>query len=432
MSVSAYSNPNLTRSALPATTLTEATSVADLSNQYRARYFLDQMSDVAWLNEYSTPIMDLLELAGSGGIVAPNPKVEWTEASRLETASLLEVAIADTSGQYVKLVDPGIANVGMSIYTPTGEWMIVLERDLANGLSGGTNLKVQRGAYGTVATTHAANTSFIAAPQYMAEMDIPRLGTGTMPGKSQYNFATIYAKTYNVTRLNNGTVINGGWGQLEKERLMNMYALRREIGQALYFSPRYVESTTNGPKWVCGGLAHGIKSNVLSLDSDASKHTWENLDAFFYNLKKNDASSGSHVALVGRDLFFAHKKIARETSRLEMASSDAAKLGEQDYVFNSEYGPVRYVLADKDLPSNPKYNLGSWGFFVDPKNIYSGTLTDFGSMQLVPDIQEKKQGIMVREDAVVGSIWIAVKHESTHGIIKGAPKFAQVPRSEIL
>lgn len=432
MPVSAFTNPNLTRSALPATTFTAATSIADLDNQYRPRYFLDQMDDIAWLNEYSTPIMDLLDLVGSGGIVAPQPKVEWTEASRLETASLLETALSDTTGQYVKLVDPGIANVGMSIYTPSGEWMVVLERSLSNGLSGGANLKVTRGAYGSVATTHAANTSFIAAPQYMAEMDIPRLGTGTMPGKSQYNFATIYAKTYNVTRLNDSTIINGGWGQMEKERLLNMYALRRELGQSLYWSPRYVENTENGPKYVTGGLASSIKTNILNLSTDPSKHTWENLDAFFQNLFRHDASSGQKVALTGRDLFFAHKKIARETSRLEMAASDAAKLGEQDFVFNSEYGPVRYVLADKDLPSNPRYNLGSTGFFIDPKNVYSGSLTNFGSMQLVPDIQEKKQGIMVREDAVVGSVWMAVKHEVTHGIIKGAPKFAEAPRAEIL
>ncbi len=432
MPVSANSNTNLSRSALPATTLTDATSVADLSNIYRERFFLDKMGDISWLNEYSTPIMDLLDLVGTGGIVATQPKIEWTEASRLETASLLETAISSTSAEYIKLVDPGIANVGMSIYTPGGEWMIVVERSLTNGLSGGTNLKVQRGAYNTVATTHAANTSFIAAPQYMAEKDIPREGTGTMPGSPQYNFATIYAKTYDVTRLNDSTVIKGGWGQLEKERLLNMYALRRELGQAIYWSPRSVSNTTSGPKYVSGGLAHAIKSNVLPLSNDPSKHTWENLDAFFYNLFHNDASGPMKVALVGRDLFYAHKKIARETSRMEMASSDAAKLGEQDYVFNSEYGPVRYVLADKDLPSNPRYNLGSYGFFIDPKHVFSGTLTNFGSMQLVPDIQEKKQGIMVREDAVVGSIWIAVKHESTHGIIKGAPKFAQVTRAELL
>lgn len=433
MPVSAYSNTNLTRSALPAVTLTDAISVADLSNQYRPRFFLDDMAEISWLNNYDSPIMRLLDVVGAGGIVASQPKIEWTEASRLQTASPLESAIASTTAEYIKLEDPGIANVGQFVYVPGGEWMEVIERDLANGLSGGTNLKVKRGALGTSATTHSAGVPFLASAQFMGEKDIPREGTGTMPGKSQYNFATIYAKTYNVTRLNDTTVIQGGWGQLEKERLLNMFALRVEIGQGLYFSPRYVENLgSRGPRYVSGGLSSYIKSNVLNLDSEPSKHTWENLDAFFQNLFRHDASSGSKIALVGRDLFFAHKKLAREMVRLEMADSSAVALGDQDFVFNSEYGPVRYILADRDLPQNRNYNLGSWGFFLDPANVRSGTLTDFGSMQLVPDIQERRQAIMLREDAIVGSIWVAPMHEVTHGIIRGAPKALTVNRAELL
>ena len=427
MPASAITNTNLTRSALPAVTLTDAISVADLSNQYRPRFFLDSMSQISWLYEYDSPMMRLLDVTGSGGIVATQPKIEWTEASRLQTASRLATAL-DASTTTVVLEDAGIANVGQFIYAPGGEWMEVTARTL------GTNtLTVVRGALGTRATTHAQYASFVASAQFMGEKDIPREGTGTMPGKSQYNFATIYAKTYSATRLNDNTIIEGEWGQLEKERILNMYALRVEVGQALYFSPRYVDNVgSKGPRYVSGGLTQFIKSNVLNLDKEPARHSYEVLNAFYENLFRPDASSGSKISFDGRDAFFAYKRIAREQNRLDASSEDAVKLGEQDFVFQSEYGPVRHVLADMDLPSNRNYGLGDWSFVVDPANLRSGTLTDFGSMQLVPDIETPRQRIMVKEDAVVGSIWIAPQHEQTHGIIRGAPKSLTVQRAELL
>lgn len=428
MPVSAISNPNLTRSALPAVTLTDAISVSDLSNQYRTRFFLDDMSQISWLYGYDSPQMRFLDNVGTGGIVATQAKIEWTEASRLQTASRLATALSDTTTTSVVLEDAGIANIGQFIYTPGGEWMEVSARDLTTN-----TVTVVRGSLGSTATTHAQYTSFLASAQFMGEKDVPREGTGTMPGKSQFNFATIYAKTYNVTRLNDTTVIEGGWGQLEKERILNMFALRTEVGQALYFSPRFVEDLgSRGPRYVSGGYSSFIKTNVMNLDTAPVRYSWDALNGFFENLFRPEASSGSKVGFAGRDAFFAYKKIAREQDRCMDSSKDAVKLGEQDYVIQSEYGPVRMVLADHDLPSNRNYGLGDFVFVVDPANIRSGTLTDFGSMQLVPEIQEKKQGIMIREDAIVGSIWLAPQHEVTHGIIRGAPKSLTVQRAELL
>lgn len=432
MPVSAISNPNLTRNALPAITMTEATSVLDKSNQYRQPLYLDDEGNLKYLNEYMSPVMNLLEEVGSGGRVVDTPIFYFTEASRLETATNLEVAISDTTGQYIKLVDPGIANVGQTIYRPFGEKMIVLERVFDNSLSGGTNVKVTRGAHNTIATTHAAGTSFLAAPQFMAEKDIPREGTGTQPGNSQWNCITMYAKSWTSTRLNNSASIVGGWGQRDTEKFFQAYALRRELGQAVIFNTRSVSDTVNGPLYIGGGFVDSIKTNVLALDTEPSRHTWESLDQFYDNLFRHDASSGGKVCLAGRDLFYGHQRIAIETARMEKVSDAYAKLGDQDYVFNTKHGPVRYVLADKDFPSNSRYGLGDVGIVIDPKNIESGTHSAFPAFTYIPDIQEKKQGVTVVEDCLLGSIWLAVRHEGTHGIFKGAPKAHTSVRSEIL
>ena len=79
--------------------------------------------------------------------------------------------------------------------------------------------------------------------------------------------------------------------------------------------------------------------------------------------------------------------------------------------------------------------MGEYGFFIDPANVVSGNLAGFspiGGFELIPDIQEKRQAITVREDAVVGSFWLAPKFEQTHGIIRGAPKATIVSRAETL
>lgn len=428
MPVEAYTRTNLTRSAMPAVTMTEGISIADLDNIYRPRFFLNQMGDIEWLNNYDSPVMRFYDAVGNGGIVATQPKVEWTEASRLQTASPLATAISSTSSTSVVLEDAGIANVGQFIFVAGGEWMEVTAQNLSTN-----TLTVVRGAGGTQATTHAVGTSFIAAPQFMGEKDIPLEGTGTMPGLPQYNFASIYARTWKSTRLNNGTVIEGDWGKMSKEQMFAMFALRHEVAQASIFSPRYVEDLgSRGPRYLCGGIVQYVKSNIFNMESDPSKFTWENINQVAENSFRHDASSRMKVVFCGRNAFFAFKKTARDENKLGELSSDAVKLGTDDYVIETDYGPWRMVLADRELPQNRNYNLGDWAIGLDPANIASGTLTDFGSFQIVPDIQTPRQGIMVKEDACIGSFWVAPKFEQTHFIIKGAPTSLNVVRSELL
>jgi len=431
MPVTAINNPNLTRSLMPAVTTTEAISIADRANNFRPVEWLDQYGEIAWLNRWDSAVLRALEAIGFSDPIN-QPKFEWIESSKLFTATTLEDA-ADASTQFLKLADPGIVNKGKFLYSPMGEWMEVVAVDLNNGLAGGTNVQVVRGAVGTVATAHPAGETMIASVQVLGEKDIPRIDVGTMPGLSQYNLATVFAKTFATTRAAQNTTVVGDWGKLDKERAFAMAKARVEIGQAIYFQPRYFENnSTLGPRYFTGGISHFVKSNVLNLDNEPSRHTWDNLDQFFHNLFRHEASSGSKVMFSGADLFHAHKRLAREMGRLGEISSDAVKLGDQDFTFDTEYGQVRYTLARNDLPQNPPYNLGGWGFALDLANIKSGTYLNYGFMGEYTDIQEKRQAIQIREDAMVGSLWLAPYHEATHGIIRGAPRQLDVARAELL
>ena len=413
---------NLRRNELPATTLTEATSVADLANQYRERHFIDGDSSAEnWKYEYDSVTLRLMDELGGPSFVAGNPRYEWNEFSRLETGTVLEATV-NSSAEYLKVEDPGVVNVGQDLFSPsTGEHMLVVERDLDAGLAGSTNLKVQRGKYGTIATAHNAGEALVASSAFMGEKDIPREGTGTGPGLAQYNFISLYGRTYSVTNLNNATMIRGGWGQLERERFFNIYALRREVGHSLLFGPRWVEDAgSRGVLYRCGGISHFVKSNVIQLGTDGTRHSWEVLDGIARNIFAADASGPSKVALCGRNAFMAYKKLAREM--VSPVEEDAVKLGLEDYVVNTDHGPIRFVLAKHDLPINANYQMGDYMFILDPMHIRKGTVAGFESEVLVPDVQEKLQQFTIRTDAVVGSVSLAVKHEDCHAIVKGAPK----------
>lgn len=431
MPVTAINNPNLTRSAMPALTTTEAISITDRANNYRPVSWLDEYGEIAWLNRMDSPILRALEANGFSE-VQMQPKFEWIEASKLFTASLLDTAI-NSSTQYLKLADPGIVNKGKFLYAPGGEWMEVLEMDLNNGLSGGTNVKVTRGYAGTVATAHSAGATMIASVQVMGEKDIPRVDVGTMPGLSQYNFVTVFGKEWSSTRAANFTEVKGDWGTSNKEQAIQTAKMRMELGQSIFWQPRFFENNaTLGPRYFTGGFSNFIKSNVLNLDNDPSRHTWDNLGQFFQNLFRHEASSGQKVGFVGADLFHAHKRIAREMGRLGEVAPDAVKLGEQDFTFNTEFGDVRYTLARNDFPQNPPYNLGGYGFFLDMPNVRSGTYLNYGFTGFYEDLEDRRQRIQIKSDAVVGSYWLAPYFEATHGIIKGAPKSLDVARAELL
>lgn len=424
MPITAISNPNLTRSEMPALTVTDAIGVQHQDNAFRRREWLEGFGQIDFLNDYKdSAIMRLLEVLPNS--VVQTPKYEWIEASRLESMTRLAASV-NSSATTLTVEDAGICNKGQILFVAGGEQMEVVSRDLT-----ANTVEVIRGSLSTVATAHSAGDAIQATPQYMGETDEPLPGTGTMPGKPNYNFVTVFGVTWKSTRMGDNSVVEGEWGKIEKEQLIQMLTLRQMVGRSLYWSPRHYENLgSRGPRYVSGGLAHFIKDNVLALDNDPSKHTWANLAPFFDNLFRHEASSGQKIALVGRDLFHAHKAVATEMSRLGEPSSDAAKLGEADYVFETHYGPVRYTLADKDLPQ--RAGLGGTGFFIDPAHLRGGTFQDFGLMSVYPHIETTKQGLMQREDAAIGSVWLAPRHPGCHGIIQGAPRQLTVERSELL
>lgn len=417
------SDSNLSRNMLPAFTQTEATSITDLANQYVERYFLDgDPSAEQWKYKYDSVSMRLLDAVGGPSFVSTNARYEWNEFSRLETGTVLEVGV-NSSAEYLKLEDPGIVNVGFDLTSvATNEHMLVLEVDLDSGLAGGTNVKVRRGQYGSVATAHTAGEAFVASGSWMGEKDIPREGMGTGPGLSQYNLVSLYGRTYSVTKMREGMVIKGGWGQLERERFFNIYALRREVAFATLFGPRWVQDGGDrGIIYRTGGISHFVKSNVYQLGTDGTRHSWEVINGVARNIFAADASGPIKIALCGRNAFMAYKRLARELGKDSPIAEDAVKLGLDDFIIETDHGPIRMVLAKDDLPINRNYQLGDHMFILDPEHIRKGTVAGFENEVLATDVQERLQQFTVRTDAVVGSMALGVMFEDTHAIVKGAP-----------
>jgi hypothetical protein len=62
--------------------------------------------------------------------------------------------------------------------------------------------------------------------------------------------------------------------------------------------------------------------------------------------------------------------------------------------------------------------LGDWGFLLDMAHV-EGAHYNGMDFQWLQNIQDNKS-VMYREDAYLGSFSLVLKHENTHGVIRGA------------
>ena len=90
------------------------------------------------------------------------------------------------------------------------------------------------------------------------------------------------------------------------------------------------------------------------------------------------------------------------------------------YQIRTDSGYIVNVLLDK-YGLNSDYGLGSWGFLFDMRNMmgakYNGL--DFQWFQNIQD----NRSVLIREDTYLGSFSLIMKHQSTHGVIRGgAPR----------
>lgn len=409
-------NRNMSRAQYPYTTVDSAISVFDNSNLYRPLAWLDAVNELDWLNQLDNgQMLTLLDHLPSDGMELTNPRINWTELERLESATTLSATVS-SSATSMTLTDPYVVVVGSFVVFPAdGE---VCEVTAVNYTTKVATITRSRG--GTTAVAKASGDAVIVLPSYMAEKSGVKDGTGQYPGEPMYNYISIASQSFSVTKMQDNTDMYDNWGQIPRAQVETVLSFRRKLGFALYFAARDTYLTADsGQMYIGGGAIHYIKSNVLDLGSRAGNANWITINDFFESLFVSDASSQEKSCWVGQNLYRMLLRFARENNRLDTAPYFEDQIFRTDtFVISTEEGHRVNVFLDKyGLKSGEPYYLGDWGFCFDLAHIRGGHFKGMQA-QWFQNIQDNDD-VMVRKDAYFQSWAMVMKHESCHGLIRG-------------
>lgn len=402
------------RVALPYTTVTTGLSVFDTDNQYRPRLWLDAEGEIDWLQQEDNGLLlTLIErFAPNAGKPLTEPVFWWTEDSRLDIHTTL-TATSTSTDTTLDLADSRLVSVNTFLFSPAdGEVMKVTAVDHATKVA-----TVTRGYNGTARVAKVAGDKVIAMASYMAELSDPQAGNGRVPGDPVWNCVSVVAETFKVSKMQQNSIMTGNWGKVEKAVIDTMLNVRRQVGKALMFNARGTTATANdGQEYISNGVYHYIKSGLLDLGSQNSNLTWPVLNDWLESRFDQDASSQTKELICGLWLFKAIQRMYRDTGRNEMPYFEPA-LGVRVYPITTDGGYTVNVMLDKyGLGVNE--GLGDWGFLLDMAHV-EGAHYNGMDFQWLQNIQDNKS-VMYREDAYLGSFSLVLKHENTHGVIRGA------------
>lgn len=415
------------RQEYPYRTTTDAISVFDNDNQYRPLFWLDAPNQIDWLNRQDNGLLlTLLEMLPYDERPVNQPYVQWTEDSRLDVSSPLAV-LATATDTVLKLEDPKFVGIGNFIVFPAdGEVVRVTATNYDLSETGVTwqnaaavvgNIKVERGVGNTAKVAKAAGSYAVALPKFLAEEEDLKLGIGQMPGLKQFQYVSVIGQTWKVTKRQQESMVYDNWGQLERAQIESILDLRRKLGKAILFAPRFTEDRgADGQLYVGGGIANFIKTNILDLGTLASNHTWDIYNEFYFNLFRADASSQEKTEIAGETMYATKLKMARAMNSLDRAPYWEPTLATDAFSFITDEGHRINVLKDRyGLAANE--GLADWAFVLDMAHL-SGLQAQGFPFALLQNLQDPRS-VQVREDGYWGSFAPVVKHESTHGIIRG-------------
>jgi len=405
----------MNRVGLPYVTTTSGISVFDTDNQYRPRLWDVAPAEIDWLNQEDNGLLLTLieKFSPNGGAPLDQPIIWWTEDTRLDIHTTL-TATSTASDTTLNLTDARIAVDNTFLFFPLdGEVCKVTDVDYTTNVA-----TVVRGYNGTAKVAKGIGDTVISMPAFMAELSEPNQGQGRLPGEAQWNCISIVSATFKVSKLQQNSTVTNNWGKVEKAVTDTMLDVRRQVGKALLFNARGTTATTNdGQEYVSNGLYHYIKDGLLDLGNYNSNLTWPVFNDWLEARFDPDASSQVKELVCGLWLFKAIQRMYRDTKGENVVPYFEPQLGTMVYSISTDGGYTINCMLDKfGLAVDEK--LGDWGFLLDMAHIegrhYNGL-----EFQWLQNIQAPRS-VMYREDAYIGSFSLILKHQDTHGIIRGA------------
>ena len=123
-----------------------------------------------------------------------------------------------------------------------------------------------------------------------------------------------------------------------------------------------------------------------------------------------------HTYLCYIKLFRMFLQNMRDLNRLDGEPTYDMGFGAQSFRVTTDSGYSLPCVQDKFGLSSVN-SLSSWGFLLDLGNIEKRSFTGF-DFQWIQHIEARKS-VMQREDGYYGSYSLVLKHQKTHGVIRG-------------
>jgi len=400
----------------------------DLNNRFRVQGWDERPESIRMQQkENDAKLITFLDKLPKATREWTNPIMRFSVDTRMDEHTTLALAVtaADT---YISLTDPRIVKPGYAILFPdTSQQMYVEDTDedlgegWTNNVAAACNVKVSRTKMGGIQSAITAGTGAYSMGAVLGELSEAREGVSSTPGDPQYNYISIKALYFVMSKLQINSEMIGDWGTLPKEMKNVMHQMYMQLQRAMMFQNRttWLDSTEK-QFYLGGGLQFQLQDNVLDLGSLGVNATWPIVNDFLEPMFESSLSAMEKDAFFGPKLYRDFLNTARQ-----MGAVNTQADGKMTY-YDSDLGGDAFVVTTdsgrritcRELKWSLAGNLADWGFILDRENLGGGFYKGYAGMQVISNIQ-LPSAIQQKSDAILTSWALNVFDKSTMGIIRG-------------
>lgn len=325
-------------------------------------------------------------------------------------------ALADESATTLTLDSTAGLQTGSVLYNnTTGEYMRV------SAVSSGTACTVARDIMGETSDVGVADNEYltIVGTAFAEGASVPG-GTSTTASEV-YNYTQIFRTPVELTGTMKETYLRTGDVEKElKRESAERHAIEMEWSALLgnrfqssnngYGSSQYTRYT--------GGLLDFISTNVLDVATDSSGVLGiSDFEGWLEDLFLVPNGKDEKLMVCGNQVLTVLNQMARSYGDIQLVPGGEV-FGLKIMRWETPYGTL-YLKGHALLSQNPTFK--SWGFAVDLANFRYRPLRNRDT-QYLTDRQSPGDDKLVHEFLTEAG-W-EIRHESTHGIMKGVSSFA--------
>jgi hypothetical protein len=356
-----------------------------------------------WHNKNSGEFYKLLRYLRTGRtLIQPR----WDFGMRDKSAPYVIVKVAagaaDTS---IDVFDAYNCVAGDVLENPRTKEQIRIDAiDDSDTISTAATTGYGRGFANTTGAAMVAGDYLFKLGRVIAEKGVAPTANQLAP-TSDYNYVEAWAKTIQVTKMQEATKMLDGVGQRDEQYIRKIWELDEEINFALLFGKRNRVYEAEGTLYTLNGVDQQIRTNSFS-GAGIAYPTWELFNEWISPSFDANSSSSEKVLFAGKNLRSVILNAAR-----------AVKISPVNYLTQLGSTVTRIDVDGGSVDIIPDYKsltgpLSGSGFLLDMAHIEFRPYNEF-DRHVIPNVQNNNE-IMEIKDTVIQAGSLAMFHEKAH------------------